>query len=107
VNSTTIKSTRQEVMESSDVCTTRLSLFSELFLVEKLQKCHFWSNRVSLLVESCGVVYYESINQEIKIKPIYECRCDEKLRTQTKRFTSLSYTGLVVELEHRYDGCPI
>jgi hypothetical protein len=33
-----------------------------------------------------------------KIKPIYECRCDGRL--QTKRFTRLSDTGLVVELEH-------
>ncbi len=32
-----------------------------------------------------------------KIKPIYECRGDGRL--QTKRFTCLSYTGLVVELE--------
>ncbi len=46
------------------------------------------------------VVYYESIKRELKIKPIYECRCDERLRTKTKRFTRLSYTGLVVELEH-------
>jgi hypothetical protein len=45
-------------------------------------------------------VSYESINQEINIKPIYECRCDERLQTTTKRFTRLSYTGLVVELEH-------
>jgi hypothetical protein len=44
------------------------------------------------------VVYYESIKRELKIKPIYECRCDGRL--QTKSFTHLSYTGLVVELEH-------
>ena len=44
------------------------------------------------------VVYYESMKRKIKIKPIYECRCDGRL--QTKRFTRLSYTGLVVELEH-------
>jgi hypothetical protein len=44
------------------------------------------------------VVYYESIKRELKIKPIYECRCDGRL--QTKKFTRLSYTGLVVELEH-------
>jgi hypothetical protein len=44
------------------------------------------------------IVYYESIKWEVKIKPIYECRCDGRL--QTKRFTRLSYTGLVVELEH-------
>ena len=32
------------------------------------------------------------------IKPIYECRCNGRL--QTKRFTRLAHTGLVVELEH-------
>ncbi len=45
-------------------------------------------------------VYSESIKRELKIKPIYECRCDERLQTKTKRFMRLSYTGLVVELEH-------
>jgi hypothetical protein len=44
------------------------------------------------------VVYFESMKRKLKIKPIYECRCDGRL--QTKRFTRLSYTGLVVELEH-------
>ena len=29
---------------------------------------------------------------------LYECRCNGRL--QTKRFTLLSYTGLVVELKH-------
>jgi hypothetical protein len=48
-----------------------------------------------------SVVYYESIKREVKIKPTYECRCDGRL--QTKRFTLLSYTGLVVELEHLKD----
>jgi len=27
------------------------------------------------------VVYYESINRELKRRPIYECRCDERLKT--------------------------
>jgi hypothetical protein len=44
------------------------------------------------------VVYYESMKRNLKIKPIYECRCNERL--QTKRFTRLSHTGLVVELEN-------
>jgi hypothetical protein len=48
-----------------------------------------------------GFVYYESIKRELKIKPIYECRCDDRLQTKTKRFTRLSCTGLVVELEHK------
>jgi hypothetical protein len=43
-------------------------------------------------------VYYESMKRKLKIKPIYECRCNERL--QTKRFTRLAHTGLVVELEH-------
>jgi hypothetical protein len=45
-------------------------------------------------------VYYESIKRELKIRCIYECRCDERLQTKTKEFTLLAYTGLVVELEH-------
>ena len=31
---------------------------------------------------------------------MYEYRCDERLQTKTKEFTLLTYTGLVVELEH-------
>ena len=42
-------------------------------------------------------VYYESMKRKL-LKPIYECRCNGRL--QTKRFTRLSYTGSVVELEH-------
>jgi hypothetical protein len=45
-----------------------------------------------------GLFVYESIKRELKIKPMYECQCDERL--QMKRFTRLSYTGLVEELEH-------
>ena len=46
------------------------------------------------------VVYYKSIKGELKKRCIYECRCDERLQTKTKEFTRLTYTGLVVELEH-------
>ena len=46
------------------------------------------------------VVYYEWIKREIKIRPIYACRCDERLQTKTKEFTRLVYTGLTMELEH-------
>jgi hypothetical protein len=43
-------------------------------------------------------VYYESMKRKLKIKPIYECRCNGRL--QTKRFMRLAHTGLVLELEH-------
>jgi hypothetical protein len=56
------------------------------------------------------VVYYESMKRKLKIKPIYECRCDGRL--QTKRFTRLSYTQLLFiirvkrELKRVYrNGC--
>ena len=40
-------------------------------------------------------VYYESIKRDPKIRGIYECRCDKRLQTKTKKFTRLPYTGLV------------
>jgi len=46
------------------------------------------------------VVYYESRKREVKIKLIYECRCDERLQTKAKEFTRLTYTGLIGGLEH-------
>ena len=48
----------------------------------------------------CSVVYYESIKRELKTRPIYECRCDERLKTKSEESTSLTYTRLLVELEH-------
>ncbi len=30
------------------------------------------------------VVYYESIKRGLKIKPISECRCDERLKTKAR-----------------------
>ncbi len=45
-------------------------------------------------------VYYESIKRQIKIKPINECRCDERLKTKGEESTHLVYTGLFGELEH-------
>jgi hypothetical protein len=46
-------------------------------------------------------VYYESINKtKAKKKFIWGCRCYERLQPNTKKFTRLSYTELVLELEH-------
>jgi hypothetical protein len=46
------------------------------------------------------VVYYESIKRELKTKPIYEFRCDERLKTTVEESTLLVCTQLVGELEH-------
>ena len=39
------------------------------------------------------VVYYESIKRELKTRPIYECRCDERIKPKGEESTRLSYTG--------------
>jgi hypothetical protein len=46
------------------------------------------------------VVYYSSRKRELKTRPIYECRCDERLKTKAEESTRLAYTGWLVELEH-------
>ncbi len=45
-------------------------------------------------------VYYESIKRKLKTKYIWGCRCYERLQPNTKEFTRLAYTELVLELEH-------
>ena len=40
------------------------------------------------------------MKRELKTRPIYECRCDERLKTKTEESTRLAYTGLLGELEH-------
>jgi hypothetical protein len=45
-------------------------------------------------------VYIESRKREVKTRPIYECRCDERLKSKTEESTRLTYTGLIGELEH-------
>ncbi len=47
-----------------------------------------------------SVIYFSSRKRELKTRPIYECRCDERLKTKAKGSTHLAYTGLLVELEH-------
>ncbi len=49
-----------------------------------------------LLLNCCCLLWIDEAKSNIK--PIHECRCNERL--QTKRFTCLSHTGLVVVLEH-------
>jgi hypothetical protein len=33
-------------------------------------------------------------NREVKTRPMYECRCDERLKTEDEKSTRLLYTGL-------------
>ncbi len=38
------------------------------------------------------LVYYESIKRDLKTRPIYECRCDERLKDQYLRNLHSSHT---------------
>jgi hypothetical protein len=49
---------------------------------------------------SSEVVYYETINRELNKRLTYECRCNERLKTKSKRSGCLTWTGLCEELEH-------
>jgi hypothetical protein len=46
------------------------------------------------------VVYYETIKRELNKRLIYECRCDERLKSKDGGSTYLGYTGLCEGLEH-------
>ncbi len=46
---------------------------------------------VEYLIYTPEVVYYESIKRELKKRPVYECRCDERLKTKTEESTRLAY----------------
>ncbi len=46
------------------------------------------------------VVYYESMKRKLKTRPLYECRCDERLKTKAEESTCLVYTVLIGELEY-------
>ena len=52
------------------------------------------------LLKKVFVVYYESIKRELKTRPIYECRDDERLKTKAEESTRLVYTVFLGELEH-------
>jgi hypothetical protein len=42
------------------------------------------------------VVYYYSRKRELKTRPIYECRCKERLQSKAEESTRLAYTGKVI-----------
>jgi hypothetical protein len=39
-------------------------------------------------------------SREVKTRPTYECRCDERLKPEGEESTCLVYIGLLGELEH-------
>ena len=49
------------------------------------------------------VVYYESLKRELKTKPIFEFRCDERLKTKGEESTLLTCTLLCVDQYGRMD----
>jgi hypothetical protein len=60
--------------------------------------------------KSCSLVVWKvlerkkfiikSIKRGVKTRPIYDCRCDERLNPKDAESTCLVYTGLIEELEY-------
>ncbi len=48
----------------------------------------------------CDFVYYEGIKPEVNRRQIYECRCDERLKTKSEGSSLLTNTGFLGGLEH-------
>jgi hypothetical protein len=49
----------------------------------------------------CFLVYCETIKRHPKKRLIYECRCDERLKSKTEKSTRLVYTTLTNrDVEH-------
>ena len=40
------------------------------------------------------------MKRKLKTRPLYECRCDERLKTKSEESTLLTYTLLLEELEY-------
>ena len=40
------------------------------------------------------------MNRKLKTRPLYECRCDERLKTKAEESTRLAYTVLLGEREY-------
>ncbi len=57
-----------------------------LFIIETIHRVFF--------------VDHEEINRDPQRTPIYECQCDEKLKTKVEGSTRLTYTRLFGGLEH-------
>ena len=66
---------------------------------------HFWYSQYPLrfvrpLFIRLNRIYYEWMKWESKIRPMYECRWDERLNTEVEEDTRLGHTGFLGELEH-------
>jgi hypothetical protein len=48
----------------------------------------------------CLLFIIKSIKGELKTRPIYDCRCDERLNPKDDESTCLTYTGFLEELEY-------
>jgi hypothetical protein len=69
------------------VCVWKLMLFSPVCV--SINVC----DTVCVCVCMYTVVCYESIKRELNIKSIYECRCDERLQTKTRKLRSSHTLG--------------
>ncbi len=58
------------------------------------------SCKVKSIIKVKVLFYYETIKRELNERLLYECRCNERLKTKDERSKCLSHTGLWKGLEH-------
>jgi hypothetical protein len=66
---------------------TRTRTISESFVGYVEVQCPVTSVSPHWCLIVVVVVYYESMKRDLKTRRIYECRCDERLKTKTEEST--------------------
>ncbi len=55
-----------------------------------------WNHVVLVVVKQARFII-KSMKRELKTRPIYDCRCDERLEPKDDESTCLTYTGFLEE----------
>jgi hypothetical protein len=66
----------------------------------RLSKTHEIMKIADFIVLRTPRLWARLLKREQKIRPIHECRCDERLKTKVEEYTRLVYIGLHGGLEH-------
>jgi hypothetical protein len=56
--------------------------------------------RLTVPVTSTSPFIIKSIKRDLKTRPIYDCRYDERLKPEDDESTCLTYTGFLGDLEY-------
>ncbi len=67
---------------------------------EEIQDQRHWTRHDEEIQDQRNLFIIKSIKRDLKTRPIYDCRCVERLEPKDDESTCLVYTGLLEELEY-------